>query len=115
MSVGMSPFTASVTERWTGTSWETAILRPSPLDGFDLDGGIFRVAGTAGDTSDVPDDVQEAWRRLHSFILGGSSEHLDMAATFSSEDGGERPRAYAAKAIPLSGAGDLLRPYRRLT
>lgn len=112
----LSPFTVSTTERWTGTGWEAVVLRPSPLDGFDVDDGIFRIAGTAGDASAVPDDVQEAWRRLHSYILVGSSEHLDMVTSFgATPETDERPRAYAAKAIPLSGAGDLLRPYRRLS
>jgi len=113
----LSPFTVTATDRWTGAGWEGTTLPPSPLDGFELDDGTYRITGTAGDTSDVPDDVQEAWRRLHSFLLGNASEHLDMLATFKTEgdQGGERPRAYAAQALRLSGAGDLLRPYRRLT
>lgn len=111
----LTPFTAIDTEIWTGTSWAASAPRPSPLGGYCFDAeGPYRITGTAGDASDVPDDVQEAWRRLHSYMIGNGSAVLDELAVYRTEDR-EAPRAYAAQAIRLSGAGDLLRPYRRLS
>lgn len=110
----LTPFSASVTERWTGSAWMNESFTPSPLGGFDLGNGTYRITGTVGDASGVPEDVEEAHRRLHSFMLGNASEHLDNVAIYNDESGGERPRAHAAQALRLSGAADLLRRYRRL-
>ena len=110
----LTPFAATATERWTGSAWESCALAPSPLGGFDLDEGVYRIAGEAGDDSPVPEDAAEAWRRLHSYLLGASEAHRATNLAYFSGEGGEAPRGWAARALSLSGAADLLRPYRRI-
>lgn len=108
----LTPFTLTGAERWDGAGWVNETLTPAPL-GYALDDFTYRVTGTVGGSGDVPEDVQEAWRRLHSYLLGSASEHLDQTASYR-EGETERPRAHAAQALRLSGAADLLRNYRRL-
>jgi len=108
----LAPFTLSTAERWNGAAWETATPDPAPL-GYALDAATWRISGTAGDDSATPADVLEAWRRLHEYARGVAHRHLGGAAIYQT-DGDRRPAGWAGKAIHLSGAADLLRPYRRL-
>ena len=108
------PFTPTKTEVWAGTGWIDAVLAPTPFgDLYLAQDHAYRITGTVGDDSTPPDVVQEAWRRLHSYMVGNASATLDGLARHSS-DTHEAPRGFGAKAMQLSGAADLLRPYRGL-
>lgn len=115
----LSPFTATSAELWTGESWETATLHPSPLGGFMLDAeGPYRIIGTAGDGSAPPANVEEAYRRLAEYFAAARAAG-GVGSTFGSMSSGDlslsdRPSKWIAQAIHLSGASDLLRRYRRL-
>lgn len=107
------PFTSSAAERWIDGAWTAETLKATPLGGFTLaNEGPYRITGTAGDDSNPPAAVIEAFHRLHEFQSGiALTSRNDTART---QDGDtELVRAWAAKAIHLSGAADLLRSYRR--
>lgn len=108
----LTPFTLGTTEQWDGSAWAAVTLAASPLGGLALDAvGPYRITGTAGDDSPPPAVVNEAWRRLREFHDGVAWESFRAGTAQAGED---TPRAWAAKALQLSGAADLLRPYRRL-
>ena len=113
----LAPATITAQEVWDGVAWQPASLSASPLDGFLLDaGGPYRFTADVGD-GDVPAGVNEAYRRLAGYL----TDATDRAgvSSYSVSLGGEikesydRDAAFIAKAIQLSGAADLLRPYRR--
>lgn len=110
----LTPFALVGAELWTGDAWTEATPGPSPFGGLELGEDIYRITGTVGDDSPVPQDAAEAWRRLHSYLLGDANTHRASALAMFSLEGGDRPRAHAAQALRLSGAADLLRPYRRI-
>ena len=115
----LTPATIETVEVWESYAWTTTTLNPSPLGGFELPGdGPYRFTGTVGDASpnDVPAAVLEAFRRLAEYSaevdpmpgtaryeikLGELSETIDRSPT------------WMARAMQNSGAGDLLRAYRR--
>ncbi len=109
----LQPFTLATLERWDGAAWVAETPVASPL-GYVLDDGRYRATGTAGDASAPPEPVLEAWRRLHEYQLGIARAWWAEAAAFASDGGSTRPASWAAKAIQLSGAADLLRPWRGL-
>ena len=110
----LSPFTASLVEVWQSDTWAVTTPKPSPSGGYIFGGGgPFRVTGTAGDDTDPPDAVKEAYRRLHEYNRGIAFNFRTDAAYIASGDD-TVVAGYAAKSIQLSGAADLLRPYRRL-
>ncbi|WP_321340945.1 hypothetical protein [Breoghania sp.] len=113
----LSPVTISTVEIWQSEAWETVTLLPSPLGGYCLPGGTYRFTGTAGeDGATVPAAVVEAFRRLAEYMVGkagkpgASSESLTAGSISLSH---RRSPAWMAQAIQNSGAGDLLRSYRR--
>ena len=110
----LEPFTATTTELWRANAWEACTLDPSPMGGLELPGeGLYRVTGTAGDDGDIPDDVHEAFARLYQYFRGiGQSAWTETAIYRTGE--AQAVASWAAKAIHLSGAADLLRPYRKL-
>lgn len=106
------PATLGTVERWTGDAWEPLTVRPSPYGGMIFDGaGPYRVTATVGG-GDVPQVVAEAFRRLHEYSRGVAEQFRDSAAMRSSGET-EMVAGWAGKALQLSGAADLLRPYRR--
>jgi hypothetical protein len=112
----LEPFTLSTVEMWSddAAAWSAATAAPSPSGGFVLGEGVWRISGTAGaNAGAVPEAVQEAVRRLVEFNLGIAESYKTELATYS-EEGTQRPAAWAAKALHLSGAADLLRPWRRI-
>lgn len=111
----LAPFSLTGFDRWDGAAWAADTASPAPL-GYWLDAGTFRATGTAGDASTPPAAVLEAWRRLHEFAFGIAQNYGAEAAVYQDDaaHGGTSPASWAAKAIHLSGAADLLRPWRRL-
>ena len=117
----LTPATLTATDVWQGDSWVGIALAPSPYGGLSLpSAGPYRITATVG-AGTVPAAVNEAFRRLAEYMAGGN-DHLDKAGatSYSLNLGGDmeqsvtRNQAWMARAMQNSGAGDLLRPYRRV-
>ncbi|MBM3655254.1 MAG: hypothetical protein FJX06_21110 [Alphaproteobacteria bacterium] len=114
----LAPATISTTEVWSRAGlWETAYLAASPLGGFILPAtGPYRFVASVGG-GDVPAAVAEAFRRLAEYFAavathanpGVREENIDGIGSTTFDAGA------VAKAMERSGAGDLLRPYRRVS
>ena len=110
----LEPFTLTTTERWQANAWTACTLDATPLGGLELPGcGPYRITGTAGDDGAVPTDAHEAANRLHMYVRGIGRSAWNETATYQHADS-QAVASWAGKAIHLSGAADLLRPYRRL-
>lgn len=110
------PATVEAVEVWEGGGWSATTLPEGPY-GWCLPGdGPYRITATVGG-GPVPPVVLEAVRRL-ALYLGDSTDRA-AASSYSVNMGGaieesyERNPAWIARAMDLSGAADLLRPYRR--
>jgi len=80
--------------------------------------GPFKIATTTGSGVALPEDVAEAARRLAEYYAGlagvdGSQVRAEVGAG-PVKIVTERVVAAQARAMQLSGAGDLLRPWRSL-
>lgn len=111
------PCTLGTTEVWDGSSWAECTLAPSPRGGLILPGcGSYRFTASVG-AAPAPAAVLEAFRRLAEFL--GEDFNTVLAVREEVNLGGvikqavERPVTWMARALQLSGAADLLRPYRR--
>lgn len=118
----LAPFTATDIERWDGSAWVAATPNVTPLGGWTLDLGTYRFSGTVGsiDLDNIqekpPGDVREAAKRL-ALYMGGCNTRPDAGTTERNLSVGvalhvKAPMYHEARALQLSGAGDLLRPYR---
>lgn len=111
----LKPATIATVEVWQADAWQTVTLSPSPLGGYVLPGGTYRFTGTVG-SGEAPAAVLEAFRRLAEYTAGKPGK---QGATSESVTAGSvsistrRSASWIAEAISNSGAGDLLRPYRR--
>jgi hypothetical protein len=112
----LKPATIATVEIWQSDAWQTVTLTPSALGGYDLPGhGPYRFTGSVGG-GDVPAGVTEAFRRLAEYMAGkpgkagARSERIGAGSISLSHT---RSPSWMAEAIQNSGAGDLLRPYRR--
>jgi len=108
----LGPFALATFERWHGDGWISETPTPAPL-GWALEAAVYRVEGTAGDDTAPPPAVLEAHRRLHEYATGIANSYQSEAAIYAS-DTSRAPAGWAGKAIHLSGAADLLRPWRRI-
>lgn len=116
----LTPAVVSNYQIWRGSSYGSITLYPGPLDGLDLtEDGPYRITADVG-AGPVPADAQEAFRRVAEYFAAeagrrpGASSHA-----FTLGDGGlsesyERSPNWLARALINSGAGDLLRRYRRV-
>lgn len=115
----LTPTTISTVEVWSAAdAWETVTLSASPCGGYDLPAtGPYRFTGTVGGGV-VPPAVAEAYRRLAEYWAAAPSTAPGSTSERESlpdlgEIAIERSPTWVAKAISNSGAGDLLRSYRR--
>ncbi len=112
----LTPATVSAVEVWQDHDWTAVTLNASPLGGYVLDGdGPYRFTVSVGSV-DVPAAVSEAFRRLAEY-MAEVEKHPGVSA-FKSTVGPitleqNRVPSWLARAMQFSGAGDLLRPYRR--
>ena len=106
----VAPFAIDTAERWDAASrmWIVATAEPAPL-GFDLSADVWRLSGTAGDGAFMPAEVAEAAMRLFEYSRGIAENHWHEGALVEGV-----AYKWTARALELSGAADLLRPYRRL-
>lgn len=114
----LNPATIDTTELWDGSAWVAANLAGGPLGGLVLTGeGPYRITATVGEAAveqpDLPPEVREAFRRLHEYMRGLQEAHRDSLAGVAETTTGF-VRGWAAKALQLSGAADLLRPWRAM-
>ena len=111
----LTPATISTVEVWQDDAWTAVTLSPSPLGGYVLPGGIYRFTGTVG-AGDVPAGVLEAFRRLAEYMaaeVGRAGASAERVAAGTLDFSFTRSESWMALAMVNSGAGDLLRPYRR--
>ena len=111
----LTPLVSRTAEYWTGSAWEGLVLLNGPLGialPFD---GTYKITAQVG-AGVVPAPVAEAFRRLAEYLAddpgtaGASSTTVAIGPIQESLD---RNPAWVARAMQLSGAGDLLRNYRR--
>ncbi len=112
----LAPAVVQSVEVWEAGAWVASVSIPSPYGGLCLLGdGPYRITATVGG-DDVPAAAQEAFRRLAEYMAegesnpGASSYKIDLGQLSESV---ERAPTWLARALQLSGAADLLRPYRK--
>lgn len=112
----LTPATVSAVERWTGAAWDAVTLDPSPLGGYRLDGATYRVTASVGGAT-VPPAIEGAYRRLAEYFAESAGHHgagrYEVQIGTELRESFDRSPAWVARALQLSGAADLLRPYRR--
>lgn len=116
----LRPATIESIDVWSSAgAWEEAVgLSASPLGGYWLPAtGPYRFSGTVGDPGVPPGDVQLAVKRLAIYLAelptgdpGVISESIQVGNLRMES---RRDPAAVARALQMSGAADLLRPYRR--
>ncbi len=114
-SAPLTPVVSQVAEFWIDDGWEPITLLNAPV-GICLQGaGFYRITAQVG-AGDVPAPVNEAFRRLAEYLAddpgtaGASSTSVSIGPI---EESLNRNPAWVAKAMQYSGAGDLLRNFRR--
>lgn len=117
----LAPVLSRAAHFW-GDQWESLTLEDGPLGlclPFD---GTYRITAQVG-SGTVPAAVNEAFKRLAEYSAeigdnGMATGHPSQTAHSMSigdaiNESFDRPATWAARAMQLSGAADLLRPYRR--
>lgn len=109
----LTPVVGAITfELWNAVSgWEAVTVDPGPLGHCLETSGTYRATATIGEGT-PPEAVLEAWRRLHEYSRGVAEQFKNDAAFVRGMET-EIVRGWTGKAMQLSGAADLLRPYRR--
>jgi hypothetical protein len=108
---------------WDSVSytWDAVTLGQTPLGYCLPDSRTYRVTATVGDNAgDVPQSVTEAYLRLKAYVDEATAETIPVGVASHSlklSDGYDesinRNPNYLARSMQFSGAGDLLRSYRR--
>ena len=113
----LQPATVTTAEVWENGAWVECFPAASPWGGYDLAGdGPYRITADVGG-GDVPAAVSEAFRRFAEYMAdtpdraGVSSYSVNMGGAI--EESYQRSQTWQARALELSGAADLLRPYKR--
>lgn len=111
----LTPVVSQMAEFWIDGAWEPITLLDAPIGICLQGGGFYRVTAQVG-AGDVPAPVNEAFRRLAEYLAddpgtaGASSTSVSIGPI---EESLNRNPAWVARAMQYSGAGDLLRNYRR--
>lgn len=118
----LSPLSGVTVDLWDDITftWSSVICEPSPLSGFYLPRcATYRITGTLGGGT-VPAAVIEAYKRLAAYSAELEASNMPPGVTSHSVEIGdgldenfERPSNWIARAMINSGAGDLLRAFRR--
>lgn len=112
----LTPVTVTATQVWENFGWATTTLNPSAIGGYELPGdGPYRITANVGGGA-VPAAVNEAFRRLAEYMAEEVEHHATYRISVTIGQITEsltRSPEWVARAMQLSGAGDLLRPYRR--
>lgn len=113
----LGPAEIVASEVWQGGAYEPVTLEASPLGVHLPLRGPYQITCTVGADNAAPAAVLEAFDRLKAFA---SADHGGLPGVMSyslntgtiSENFRRNP-AFMARALEMSGAADLLRPYRR--
>lgn len=124
----LAPAVVAVAHRWDGVEWVTTSLTAGPYGYVLPDDGPYSITATVGG-GDVPAAVMKAAARLANYLTvrinkddpqlwattskGQGSTVQDGTGIINTEDSWTRPKDWTANAMQLSGAADLLRPYRK--
>lgn len=110
----LADWTVTTIER-SGQTWEETDLGVG-VTGIWLEGHTYRVTAQVGSDGDLPDAVAESYRRLAEYLA--EVDFMPAGVTRFSEAIGPltttttRAAHAKAQALQLSGAADLLRPWR---
>ena len=111
----LTPLVSQMAEYWVDGAWEPITLLDAPIGLCLQFGGFYRINGQVG-AGPVPAPVSEAFRRLAEYLAddpgtaGASSTAVEIGPI---REELERNPNWVARAMQHSGAGDLLRNYRR--
>lgn len=108
----LTPVSSISWEVWDGSAWAATTVDAGPYGYCLTTDGPYRATATVG-SGTPPEAVQEAWRRLYEYTRGISEQFKGDAAAIKDGDWYEAVRGWTGKALQLSGAADLLRPYRK--
>jgi hypothetical protein len=111
----LKPATALTTYVWSNEAWEAMTLPASPRGGYDLPGcGPYKILATVGAASTTPEIVKEAYRRLAEFYASAETAPGLRQENVDAIGSTEYDLTALASAMVKSGAGDLLRQFRRI-
>lgn len=111
----LAPVVSREAHVWREDAWVSLTLLDGPLGICLPHDGTYQITAQVG-AGDVPAPVSEAFRRLAEYLAddpgtaGASSTSVAIGPIQETLD---RNPAWVARAMQLSGAGDLLRKYRR--
>jgi len=112
----LTPVVSREAHVWKDDAWVSLTLLDGPMGIYLPYGGTYRITAQVG-AGDVPAAVSEAFKRLAEYLAddpgtaGASSTSVQIGPIQEQVD---RNPAWVARAMQLSGAGDLLRSYRRV-
>jgi len=118
----LSPLSAVSVDVWSETDYTWSAVTPvqTALGGFDFaERKTYRITGTLGDTSEVPQLIVMAYQRLAEYCEDTALTPAG-ASSYSNRIGDgldetiERSPAWLARALQNSGCADLLRSFRRI-
>lgn len=111
----LTPVVSHVDHVWREEAWVSLTLLDGPLGICLPYDGTFKVTAQVG-SGDVPAPFSEAYRRLAEYLSddpGTAGASSTSVAIGPIQEELQRNPNWVAKAMQHSGAGDLLRPYRR--
>ncbi|TXH45376.1 MAG: hypothetical protein E6Q97_31725 [Desulfurellales bacterium] len=113
----LTPATITTVEIWSDRAkdWEVTTLDAAPLGGYFLPAtGPYRFTGTvASGVVLLPAAVEEAAQRLSAYMAAVPAPGIASESIPGIGDVTYASPSWMARALQNSGAGDLLRPYRR--
>ncbi len=122
----LSPISNLTADVWDEVTYTWSAYTPiqSPTGGFEFSGyKTYKITATVGDTvAGVPQLVVDAYSRLKAYLEDSNALSVPVGSNSYSQKIGEngidesldRSPNYLARAMQYSGAGDLLRRYRRV-
>ncbi|GLI93945.1 hypothetical protein [Methylocystis echinoides] len=111
----LKPATSVSTYVWENSAWSAYTLPASPRGGYDLPGcGPYKITATLGAAATVPEIVKEAYRRLAEFYATAATAPGVRQENVDGIGSTEFDLNAIASAMNRSGAGDLLRSFRRV-
>ena len=111
----LAPVVSRGVHVWQNEAWHPVAALDGPLGIVLPHDGKYRITAEVG-AGDVPAAVLEAFRRLAEYLAddpGASGASSTAVSIGPISETVTRAPSWRPKAMQLSGAGDLLRPYRR--